>query len=405
MLDTQKSFKFLTCSSLMAFGFFGSLGFLLAFILLLVFVVYSKNMNAIEEVSDNLSVSLYLLITAVFFFLFFRGITTHHYVDVIKSLAPMAPLPILGLLLLFSPSANYFISETQISLYAKISVGFLSILIIFLTNLSPMLLPENLKITSRSSLLTGNPVIFSTIVIGLSLLCLTTWHQEKKTKKLLSFFVAIVGFYIAVFLTSTRGALITFLLIAPILIWYLSDTIKKFLLILSGLILLIFLIIFLDLTGFARITFLNNFIDSILHLTKNNYLDHSNSTRLGLWRASLIAITDAQIFGYGITEKMSAIRPHLTISINPNFSHPHNDIFAGTIGGGVLAGLFSLFSLCSPIFAHLFNPNRTNNTLFMAIGLSISFLVTANVNTIFFNDAACAWLIFSTFLIWRLKKG
>ena len=149
-----------------------------------------------------------------------------------------------------------------------------------------MLLPENLKITSRSSLLTGNPVIFSTIVIGLSLLCLTTWHQEKKTKKLLSFFVAIVGFYIAVFLTSTRGALITFLLIAPILIWYLSDTIKKFLLILSGLILLIFLIIFLDLTGFARITFLNNFIDSILHLTKNNYLDHSNSTRLGLWRAS-----------------------------------------------------------------------------------------------------------------------
>ena len=101
---------------------------------------------------------------------------------------------------------------------------------------------------------------------------------------------------------------------------------------------------------------------------------------------------------------MSAIRPHLTISINPNFSHPHNDIFAGTIGGGVLAGLFSLFSLCSPIFAHLFNPNRSNNTLFMAIGLSISFLVTANVNTIFFNDAACAWLIFSTFLIWRLKK-
>ena len=43
------------------------LGFLLAFILL-VFVVYSKNMNTIEEVSDNLSVNLYLLITAVFFF-------------------------------------------------------------------------------------------------------------------------------------------------------------------------------------------------------------------------------------------------------------------------------------------------------------------------------------------------
>ena len=78
----------------------------------------------------------------------------------------------------------------------------------------------------------------------------------------------------------------------------------------------------------------------------------------------MIAITDAPIFGYGITEKMSAIRPHLTISINPNFSHPHNDIFAGTIGGEFWQG-FSLFFHYALQYLRIFSTQIELITLYL----------------------------------------
>ena len=41
--------------------------------------------------------------------------------------------------------------------------------------------------------------------------------------------------------------------------------------------------------------------------------------------------------------------------------------------------------------------------LFLGILVTVGIMITANVNTVFFNDITAAWLAFSTFLIWNLN--
>ena len=83
-----------------------------------------------------------------------------------------------------------------------------------------------------------------------------------------------------------------------------------------------------------------------------------------------------------------------------NYTHPHNDVIAGFISGGVLGGFAALISLISGLSASILAPNRNTTKLYLALMLSCSTMVTGNVSTILFNDICSAWLAFSTYLIW-----
>ena len=84
----------------------------------------------------------------------------------------------------------------------------------------------------------------------------------------------------------------------------------------------------------------------------------------------------------------------------PNYSHPHNDIFAGIISVGFLGGIAAFFSLVSSFLASFLSKYERPEKLYFGLMLSCSALVTGNVSTVFFNDICSAWLVFSTYLVW-----
>ena len=94
---------------------------------------------------------------------------------------------------------------------------------------------------------------------------------------------------------------------------------------------------------------------------------------------------------------------HLPEGFNNKFTHPHNDILASTVSAGLFGGILSIISLLSPMFAGLLSKDNIYEKALLGVLVSVGVVITANVNTVFFNDITAAWLAFSTFLIWNLN--
>ena len=141
---------------------------------------------------------------------------------------------------------------------------------------------------------------------------------------------------------------------------------------------------------------IKNGLDTLILLKST---DSSVWQRLEMWSAAIKAISDNPLLGYGIHERFLALRPHLHSSV-PNYSHPHNDIFAGILANGILGGFTVLISLISGLIAALLTPKWYSEKLYYGLMFSCSSIVTASVSTILFNDISSAWLAFSTYLIW-----
>ena len=118
-----------------------------------------------------------------------------------------------------------------------------------------------------------------------------------------------------------------------------------------------------------------------------------------MWSAAIKAVSDAPFFGYGITERFSALKPHLQGSFY-EYTHPHNDTLASLIASGFLGGIAALISITSGFLAALITPNWNSAKVLLGLMVALVALVTANVSTVFFNDISAAWLAFSTYLIW-----
>lgn len=121
-----------------------------------------------------------------------------------------------------------------------------------------------------------------------------------------------------------------------------------------------------------------------------------------MWSASVSTIRENLFWGHDISNRFTALLAHFPETFNRKFTHPHNDIFAGAIGAGLIGGLLSVVSLLSPVWAALLSRENIKERLFLGILVTLGLLITANVNTVFFNDITAAWLAFSTFLIWNL---
>ena len=57
------------------------------------------------------------------------------------------------------------------------------------------------------------------------------------------------------------------------------------------------------------------------------------------------------------------------------------------------------------MFAGLLSKDNIHEKVLLGVLVSLAIIITANVNTVFFNDITAAWLAFSTFLIWNLNYG
>jgi O-antigen ligase len=352
-----------------------------------------------QNIQDFNGLRLFLILSSCFFLFAFTSVFRSNLGDLFNSLSPMLPIPFIGILIILHSRIDLKISSKELSKFAQISILFLLIVYVLLKAFSGQDSILHSFHTGRLTMFSGNPIPFSFCILGLSIFCLADWRPSNKKNKLIAFLLFITGIYFAGFLSGTRGTLFAILLIAPIIIFYLSNSFKISLFIISSSTLFAILIfqansaINLEQVYFNRI---KTGLETIVLLENK---DESIWFRLDMWSAGIKAFFEAPILGHGITERFIAAKPHLN-NQKIGFTHPHNDIVAGFISSGVLGGIAVLISLMSGFSAAILTPNRNTTKLYLALMLSCSTMVTGNVSTVLFNDICSSWLAFSTYLIW-----
>ena len=150
-------------------------------------------------------------------------------------------------------------------------------------------------------------------------------------------------------------------------------------------------------------TYVDSIVKGIDTLIGNNVSDSSMKLRMEMWQSSLSAIRENLFWGYDNSNRFTALSTHLPEGFKMRFTHPHNDIFASTISAGIIGGILAMVSFLSPVLAGILSKEDTQEKVILGSLVSVGILITANVNTVFFNDITAAWLAFSTFLIWNLN--
>ena len=236
-------------------------------------------------------------------------------------------------------------------------------------------------------------------MLGISIFCLANWINSSNKGKICAFVCFLTGAYFAGYLSGTRGTLLSIVVIMPVVTFYLTGNIRHCIILILILTLLsVLLVKIFTSIDFERL-YLSRIINGFNTILFLNNDDSSISQRIDMWYASLQAIFDAPVFGYGITERFNALKPFLHGS-SIEYSHPHNDTLAASIASGILGGITALISLLSILLAGIMAPQRNFEKLLLSLMISVPTLITANVSTIFFNDITSAWLAFSTYLIW-----
>ena len=389
---------------MISFGFFGSLShiFSVALVLLTVFNFYNYNQNNQTCVWAN---AIFIALSGCFFLFFITSIFRSNYGTLLASISPMLPLPIIATLVIFHRRSNFTLSAKKVSRYSQVSIFFALIIYLIITIYPD---PNNLYYefrTGRMALFSGNAIPFSFVMLGISVFCMADWKNSSKNGKICAFSFFLIGVYIAGYLSGSRGTLLSLLVISPAIVFYISNKfIIAFFSIISVVISSLLIMHIFDLN-----TWESSYFDRIKNgfetLTQLKNSDESVWQRLKMWSAATQAISDAILFGYGVTERFTALTPYLQ-NFKSSYSHPHNDILAGAISSGFLGGLAVLISLISGFLAALASPNTNSQKIFLGLLISIPSLITGCVSTVLFNDISSAWLAFSAYILWAINfKG
>ena len=400
----QYSYTVIISFAFASFGFFGSLGLL--FLLLLVATVIIFDSKAIFTKSPSRDVLLlYFGLTTVFFWQLARGMYETPWVEVSFAVSPALPIAIVGLLLILTSQVGFYLQRTTISNFA--STG---ILVVYLIYIILQLFPEGHAFTEialenqRLSLLTGNPIPFSTIVGGLSLMALLGWHSRNKIGKVNAIVIALCGVYAATVLSGSRGATIGFIFVSPIVLYNLSRSYQLSIGYFLLLIIAIATACILVQLGALNSALIERILKGVETFFSNNNLDSSNFIRMNIWEASWKAILEKPLFGHGVSRRYSAITPFLPEFMKEmKFTHAHNDILSSGVAGGILGLISAAVSLTCGAFYVLANRCDAEVKCY-ALALTGFCLVIASSNTIFFNDSSSSFYAFAVVLIVIMKK-
>ena len=420
-MTKQNTYNLLICLTIVSFGFFGSLSHIFSLALIILTFVNHRIYKQKNKIALNAKV-IFLALNGCFLLFLITSLFRSNFGLLLHSLSPMLPLPFIGMLIIFHIRTGFKLSSKKVSQFSQISVLCSLILYLFLSVSTD---PNSLYYkcdTNRLKLFSGNPIPFSYAMLGISIFCLADWRNSTNKNKLIAFLFFLTGAYFSGFLSGTRGTLLSLILILPIIIFYLSSRFTLGLLIIS-VSALTFLLLFQAGIKINPCNIYSNRIENVLATL--GFLENTNSSilprlemwsasikttsaapmstsilpRLEMWSASIKAISDAPIFGYGVTERFNALKPYLN-GFSHNYTHPHNDILASLISSGLLGSIAALISIMSGFIAALLSPHWSYEKVLLGLIISIPTFITANVNTIFFNDITSAWLAFSSYLIW-----
>ncbi len=394
----QNTYNLLILFILVSFSFFGSLSHLFSLALIILMCVwYMRSYD--QNIQYFRGLILFLILSSCFFLFVLTSLFSSNLGELSYSLSPMLPIPFIGILIILHNRTDLKFSSKKLSKFSQISILFSLIVYVLLKVFAGQGSILHSFHSGRLMLFSGNPIPFSFCMLGVSIFCLADWRHSNKKNKLIAFLLFITGIYFAGFLSGTRGTLFAIVLMAPIIIFYLSSGFKISLFIISASTLFAILIFQASSAVNIEYAYFDRIRNGLATMALLENRDNSIWLRLDMWSAGIKAFFEAPIFGHGVTERFMATKPHLN-NQKIGFSHPHSDIIAGFISSGVLGGIAVLISLMSGLSAAILAPNRNTTKLYLALMLSCSTTITGNVSTVLFNDICSAWLAFSTYLIW-----
>ena len=228
----------------------------------------------------------------------------------------------------------------------------------------------------------GNPIPFSRDARGI-VFCLADWWSSDTRNRVFTLLICFIGFVFSGYLSGTRAALLSIVIISPIIIFFLCKNIKLTLITASTITLIVVICIQVDEIFSTNIFDFSRIINGLETLTALNASDSSISQRIQMWSASLRVIYDNPIFGYGIINSFDVIGVYLPDSFPFSYTHPHNDILAGAIAAGLIGGIATFISLIAGFLSSLLTVYRSIDNNLFGLMISIPTLITANVSTVF----------------------
>ena len=236
-------------------------------------------------------------------------------------------------------------------------------------------------------------------MLGLSIFCLADWRNSASKNRLTALIFLTIGVYFSGILSGSRGTLLAIIIISPIIILYLTNNIKVSILIICALTLVGIFIIKASCCHLLENYYFGHIIKGAKTIIFLKNEDSSVFQRLEMWSASIKAFIMLLYLDMVLQRRFNAIKPYLDNNTF-EFTHPHNDTFAGFIANGFLGGLAVITSTITAFLAGIFAKEESRERKILGLAIAIVAFITANLSTIYFNDISCAWLAFSTYLIW-----
>ncbi len=259
---------------------------------------------------------------------------------------------------------------------------------------------------TRASGFAGNPGVFAvTSLLFGAFGGLNTCYPEKWRKMLGS--AAWLAMAFCVFTSEMRGIWLALLLVLPILVWACAPQLKgrrKFLPIVGALVVALAAWISVGDRVSDRLAL---FSSDMQQLEEHASIKSSTGFRLVLYQASFSAIGERPLAGYGLTNRMTAVRAEMAdadANVVPNFTHPHNGFLAAMLDAGVL-GLAAVIAMliCPPIVV-MRMPRLENNEpervrFACALTLTVVYICSGMTNIMFQHDVMDGVFIGAALLI------
>lgn len=272
------------------------------------------------------------------------------------TMAPNLPLVAVGVIAMAIDPDQARLSAARIGIWAGLAVvaSFGMAVIIWLAQpnwqIMGMSLTQMSGVNQRLMLLAGNPLPFAAAYMTLGFVALLGWHDRSMRSRSLAVAALVIALATVMFWSESRGATLAALPLLVLSIWYIRPRPAALIMAALGLATLIALAVIFG--GFG-----GRLISSVERLTRglatvatgDPSMESSTGLRLIMYRAGIAAWMESPIWGYGVSERFSAVMPHLPEGYSFRFTHLHNSFLTHAVAGGAVGVAVLVSLLLTPV--------------------------------------------------------
>ena len=247
----------------------------------------------------------------------------------------------------------------------------------------------------------GNADVFAIMSLCLAAVAGLNITSERPWERTLAACGVLAGI-VAIVLSLTRGVLIAAGPVIVLLILYAPrrwmEILRSRAVLLAAAVSLAVVVAVRDYL-MARISYSIHEFSSVL---EGGY-SASVGERLHLWTAASDAFIQSPLWGYGVQNRMSAIKPFLIRDGVPvqSFTHAHNAFLSFALDGGILvvAALLAVLAVPVVISCRASRDENYRQRLFLALAVSLIYFTAGMTQIMFKHDIMDSFFIFTAILI------